>query len=225
MFHRNSQKRIYVEGATYFITSVTYHRYPYFNEPILAELFVCDLWFGKALKEFELYGYNVLPDHMHLLIQPMGRASYSDIMGTLKRNASRDINDLVQGRPFIRETPLNTSDGDDSNRLLQMNFELTKKDHPHLPFEIYARHWSSLESLRRRYDTVPQHINPRLFRWQKSFRDHIIRNGRDFDNHLDYIYNNAVKHGLADEPEHWPWMWVHGMPAPYLVGPSNMRLL
>jgi len=221
MLHKNSQKRIYVEGATYFITSVTYHRYPYFNEPMLAELLVCDLWFGEALKEFELYGYNVLPDHMHLLIQPMGRANYSDIMGTLKRNVARDINNMMTGRPFIRNLE---SRGDDSNRRLRMNFQKTKTAHPSLAAETYELHFRSLSNLRerflRRFGEAP---NIPRFRWQKSFRDHIIRNGRDFDNHLDYIYNNAVKHRLADEPEDWPWMWVYGMSLPSLTETSEVN--
>jgi hypothetical protein len=44
--HRNSQKRIYEEGASYFITTVTYDRYPYFQIPLLAELFINDLLFA-----------------------------------------------------------------------------------------------------------------------------------------------------------------------------------
>ena len=221
MLHRNSQKRIYAEGATYFVTSVTYHRHAYFNEPLLAELLVCDLWFCRELKEFEIYGYNVLPDHAHLLIQPTGRANYSEIMGTLKRIVARDINDMITGRPFIRNIK---SRGDDSNRRLRMNFQKTKTTHANLTIQTCELHFCSLSNLRERflkkYGVV---ANMRRFRWQKSFRDHIIRNGRDFDNHLDYIYNNAVKHGLADEPEAWPWMWVYGMSLPSLTETSEVN--
>ena len=223
ILHRNSQKRIYVEGATYFITSVTYQRYAYFNEPILADLFVYDLWFGKALKEFELFGYSVLADHVHLLIQPLGKANYSDIVGTLKRNVSRDINHLVKDKPFIRNTPFKSFEGDDSNRLLQENFQLTRQKHPHLTFEDYRKHFDSLEQLRFKYaKSASKDVDQPPFRWQKSFRDHIIRNDRDFENHLDYIYNNAVKHGLVEKPEQWPWMWVYGMPPPPFIDQSNI---
>jgi REP element-mobilizing transposase RayT len=48
------------------------------------------------------------------------------------------------------------------------------------------------------------------FKWQKSFRDHTIRDQKDFNNHLSYISQNAVKHELVQEPEQWPWMWIEG---------------
>ncbi len=35
--------------------------------------------------------------------------------------------------------------------------------------------------------------------------EHTIRNARDFRMHLDYIYANPVKHGLAARPGDWPW--------------------
>ncbi|MEZ4662594.1 MAG: transposase [Caldilineaceae bacterium] len=40
--------------------------------------------------------------------------------------------------------------------------------------------------------------------WQKRFRDHIIRDDKDFRAHLDYIHYNPVKHGLVSKPEDWP---------------------
>ena len=70
--HRNSQKRIYIPGATYFITTVTYGRYPYFEEEIFRELFVDELLFCSELKSFSLYGYAVMPDHAHVLLRPTG---------------------------------------------------------------------------------------------------------------------------------------------------------
>lgn len=40
--------------------------------------------------------------------------------------------------------------------------------------------------------------------WQKGFWDHLIRDERDFERHLDYIHYNPVKHGLVTKPEDWP---------------------
>jgi putative transposase len=39
--------------------------------------------------------------------------------------------------------------------------------------------------------------------WQKRFWDHIIRDDRDFGNHLHYIHYNPVKHGLVKDPRNW----------------------
>ena len=118
LLHRDSQKRFYIEGACYFITSVTYRRFPFFKEPIFADLFMSDLWFGKELKEFNLCGYTALPDHVHLMFQPLGKATMSGVIGTIKRNVSRDINDLQSGKSFIRN-----HDEGRSNRRRRRRFE------------------------------------------------------------------------------------------------------
>ncbi|MFZ5920143.1 MAG: REP-associated tyrosine transposase [Chloroflexota bacterium] len=41
--------------------------------------------------------------------------------------------------------------------------------------------------------------------WQKRFWDHIIRDDRDFENHLHYIHYNPVKHGYVKDPRDWPF--------------------
>jgi REP element-mobilizing transposase RayT len=210
--HRNSQKRIYEEGAEYFITAVTRDRHPYFEEPILAELFIRALWFANELKQFDLFGYTVMPDHVHLLMQPKGRFNYSQIMGSLKRNVARDINNIIEDKSLIRDL----HEGDDSNRRLRMNYDITKRKYPDLQFDTFVAHFLALENLRRKYNEKFQsHPRSITFRWQKSFRDHIIRDEKDYLNHLEYIYNNSVKHGLVSDPEQYPLMWILGMKSPF----------
>ena len=41
--------------------------------------------------------------------------------------------------------------------------------------------------------------------WQKRFHDHLIRDDRDRDDHLDYLVYNPVRHGLATCPHAWPY--------------------
>jgi REP element-mobilizing transposase RayT len=228
---RTPQKRFHFEGAQYFVTSVTRDRYPFFAVSHIAQVFVEDLRFACGLKELELFGYTVLPDHVHILFQPPGGSNCSEAVGSLKRNASRDINDLLSGKPFVRNlydvaeggSPAEgnaPSEGDDSNRPLHLrrllhNFHISKRRHPHLTFDTYKSHFDRLESIRQTYEPDKAAANDLpYFRWQKSFRDHIIRDQRDFDNHIQYIYNNAVKHKLAKSPHLWPWMWVESMTSP-----------
>lgn len=40
--------------------------------------------------------------------------------------------------------------------------------------------------------------------WQRRYWEHVIRDERDFQTHLDYIHYNPVKHGLATRPADWP---------------------
>jgi putative transposase len=39
--------------------------------------------------------------------------------------------------------------------------------------------------------------------WQPRFWEHLIRDERDWRNHVDYIHYNPVKHGIVSKPEEW----------------------
>jgi REP element-mobilizing transposase RayT len=214
---RTPQKRFYIDEAVYFITAVTEGRRPFFRESIFADLFVVDLWFATKVKEFKLYGYTVVSNHVHLLIQPFGPTNISNVLGSLKRNVSRDIDDMIQGRPRSRKPG-----GDDSNRPLPGSLETTKASieamrsaHPDLDPETLERHFQLILDLRAKYLRESRsEFRDLTFRWQKSFYDHVIRGQQDFLQHLDYIFGNAVKHGLARAAEDWQWMWVYGTDEP-----------
>ncbi len=45
--------------------------------------------------------------------------------------------------------------------------------------------------------------------WQPSFYDHIIRDERDLEMHVNYIHFNPVKHEYVSRPEDWPWSSYH----------------
>jgi putative transposase len=45
--------------------------------------------------------------------------------------------------------------------------------------------------------------------WQHRFWDHIIRNDRDINSHLDYIHYNPVKHGHVKNPFDWKESSIH----------------
>lgn len=47
------------------------------------------------------------------------------------------------------------------------------------------------------------HLNQPISIWQKRFWDHIIRDERDLQNHLDYIHWNPVKHKVVDLPSQY----------------------
>jgi putative transposase len=34
--------------------------------------------------------------------------------------------------------------------------------------------------------------------WQRRFWEHVIRDDRDFEKHMDYLHFNPVKHGLVN---------------------------
>ncbi|MCI0706320.1 MAG: hypothetical protein L0Y80_02380 [Ignavibacteriae bacterium] len=81
----------------------------------------------------------------------------------------------------------------------------------------YAKlRWSeTLKRLHHRF--IKQHgtnHNFPPFKWQSSFRDHLIRDNDDYDHHIAYIRDNAMKHGLINTAEDWLCMWVDGILEP-----------
>ena len=45
--------------------------------------------------------------------------------------------------------------------------------------------------------------------WQNRFWDHIIRDQRDWNHHVDYVHYNPVKHGLVSSPFDWERSSIH----------------
>lgn len=45
--------------------------------------------------------------------------------------------------------------------------------------------------------------------WQRRFWEHCIRNEMDFNQHIDYIHVNPVKHGLVDQVSKWQYSSFH----------------
>jgi putative transposase len=45
--------------------------------------------------------------------------------------------------------------------------------------------------------------------WQRRFWEHVVRDEKDFANHVQYIHFNPVKHGHAREVRDWPFSSFH----------------
>ena len=45
--------------------------------------------------------------------------------------------------------------------------------------------------------------------WQRRFYEHIIRDERDLQHHIDYIHINPVKHGYVKRVQDWPHSSFH----------------
>jgi putative transposase len=45
--------------------------------------------------------------------------------------------------------------------------------------------------------------------WQRRFWEHLIRDERDYNHHIDYCWFNPVRHGLVANVEDWPFSSFH----------------
>jgi putative transposase len=124
--------RIYIQNNPIFITNVTYLRQTLLdgNSELLRNSFNS----AKLKLPHEIIAWVILPEHFHLLVNPL-EGNISSIMKTIKLSFAsnyRKCTNLLSGRV-----------------------------------------------------------------WQNGFYDHIIRNEKDFNRHLNYIHYNPVKHGLV----------------------------
>ena len=105
----------------------------------------------KHIKEgdgqyYDCYAAIVMPDHVHLLLQPMEGITLSRIMHGIKGVSAHKIN---------------------------------------------------------------QYRNTKGSIWQEESYDRIVRDGNEFDNKLNYMYNNPIKKGLIEEPEIYIGWWCN----------------
>ena len=45
--------------------------------------------------------------------------------------------------------------------------------------------------------------------WQRRYWEHLIRDDRDYEKHVDYIHYNPVKHGNVKRASDWPYSSIH----------------
>jgi putative transposase len=45
--------------------------------------------------------------------------------------------------------------------------------------------------------------------WQRRYWEHLIRDERDFQAHMDYVHINPLKHGLVKRVADWPYSTFH----------------
>ena len=56
--------------------------------------------------------------------------------------------------------------------------------------------------------------------WQRRFWEHLIRDERDYRNHLEYCWGNPVKHGFVERAVDWPYSSIHREIARGVVSPE-----
>jgi putative transposase len=103
-FYRRRLPHWNLQGFTYFIT----FRVRGFSEkpletPELAALVEESIWFGYGHR-YRLDAYVIMPDHVHLLIEPLNHWDLSSILKGLKGFTAREINKMLRRKgPFWQD--------------------------------------------------------------------------------------------------------------------------
>ena len=88
---RNPLNRYYGQGDLHFITFSCYARRPYLGDPNARTKFLQILDEVRSRHQFQLLGYEVMPEHVHLLISEPQTGDPSKSMQMLKQTVSRQM--------------------------------------------------------------------------------------------------------------------------------------
>jgi putative transposase len=86
-------------------------------------------------------------------------------------------------------------------------------DHIHCIWDLaesdlnYSRRWSIVK--RKFTQTFGDGKDRSQPFWQKRFWAHLINDEKDYEDHMNYIHYNPVKHGLVKRARAWPWTSLH----------------
>ena len=89
-------KRYQQEGDDHFITFSCHGRRPYLCTPSAKDIFLDSLELTRRRYQFEVLGYVVMPEHVHILLSEPAEDLLSKALQSLKLSVSKRLNQ----RPF-----------------------------------------------------------------------------------------------------------------------------
>lgn len=92
---RNPLRRYYGGGDLHFITFSCYQRRQLLDTPQARDCFIKILEQVRSRFGFQLVGYVVMPEHVHLLISEPKTANPSKVLQVLKQNVSRQLREIA----------------------------------------------------------------------------------------------------------------------------------
>ena len=85
-------------GTARFITFCCYHRYQLLNETLAKKSFIRNLIKIREKYNIKLYGYALMPEHVHLVLYPPDDLRLGKVIGQLKALTSREMLAYMRNR-------------------------------------------------------------------------------------------------------------------------------
>lgn len=145
---------------------------------------------------YRLHAWVVMPNHFHVLVQPLNDWLLSKIVASWKKFSAKKI--LEYSRRAGGERNINVNANADANA--DANQEIGE---PGITAGFTAGITHGINT-----GVVPG-IRPPV--WQREFWDRYIRNERHYEQAIDYIHNNPVSAGLVKNAEAWSWSSAQGL--------------
>ena len=175
-------KKYNLENQIHFITLDTNKKIRLFNNNGLCRIIIDNLKFYRRKFAFKLFGFVIMPDHIHLLIL-LGKKhnNISRVMQDFKSHTAKEIINVIKtGRRKPSLSPY--SDASEGSHLPQ-DYRWIEKGKIHTP---------SINKI-----------------WQKDFYDFNIYSEKKLEQKLNYIHYNPVRASLCKKHEDWKWSSYH----------------
>jgi len=140
------------QQSTYAITISTFQQHRHFQRTANAELFISMLFQHRDKKRFQLHGFVVMPDHIHVLITPAINESTAKCVQYIKGGYAFAARQQTSGEIWhsgYHEHRIRNND-DFKNQLIYIRDNPARKqygDYPHV-------HTKYLD----RIDSIPNHL-------------------------------------------------------------------
>jgi len=96
-------KRYFEDGYPYFITTVTHNREQIFANMKNSKIILVMLEFFKLTLNYKIFAYCLMPDHLHIILQPDGKKVWQE---RFYDTGIRSIGMLLQKIEYIHNNPV-----------------------------------------------------------------------------------------------------------------------
>jgi len=87
--HRKRCKRYDLSGDAHYLTFSCFHRIPLLNRDRSRNWVIEAIARSRTKSPFDLWAYVIMPEHVHLVLQPKDDTQISAILSTLKQSVSK----------------------------------------------------------------------------------------------------------------------------------------
>jgi putative transposase len=87
--HRKTCRRNDDPGDAHYLTFSCFRRLPLLNYERTRMWLLDAIQLGREQRQFDLWAYVVMPEHVHLVLLPLGEAKIAAILSTLKQSTSK----------------------------------------------------------------------------------------------------------------------------------------
>ena len=87
--------RLHHSGSAHFITFTCYHRYAHLLDAFVRDLFVRALERTRKLYRMRVYGFVVMPEHVHLLVSEPERGTVANAIQSLKITSAKQGKEVL----------------------------------------------------------------------------------------------------------------------------------